>query len=101
MSRYHPSSVARGSSGRGLDDLKPKLARCREALTKWSTKEFKHNLVEITKVKHSLTTLARTTDPNVTQDEERALKSVRRFIGNRDRWLNGWLRVTKIRNSSI
>lgn len=64
-----------GGSVTRVAALKPKLDRCRADLTEWSSKEFKHNLVEIGMVKHSLRHLATLSDQLAEPEEERALKS--------------------------
>lgn len=43
-----------GGAALNISDIGTKLARCSSALTTWSTKEFKHNLGEIRKVKQQI-----------------------------------------------
>lgn len=64
-----------GGSVTTADDLRPKLESCRASLTEWSLKEFKHNLVEINKVKQRLRSMVNQHEQNNEVDEERALKS--------------------------
>lgn len=78
--------TAWGSVGqtRDLETLKQKLAACKISLIEWNKREFKHNVMEINKVKRDLRNMGnrRLTDDEL--DEERALKSRLDALWKRD-----------------
>lgn len=64
-----------GGAVRNINDLGAKLDRCKESLTEWSGKEFKHNVTEINKVKRQLSIWAKRRISPEEEDQERAIKS--------------------------
>lgn len=74
---YHviKESWQEGGPLRHTSDLKPKFDVCKRSLIEWSRKEFKHNIVEIHKVKARIKHLGNHAMMQEVMDEERALKS--------------------------
>lgn len=60
---------------RELESLKQKLSTCKLSLIEWSKREFKHNVMEISKVKRQLRNLGDRSLNDDELDKQRALKS--------------------------
>lgn len=57
------------------EHIKKKFEGCKNSLSAWSNEEFKHNVVEINKVKKRLNIMSKQPRYPKMEDEERALKS--------------------------